>query len=1399
MRRSIISSLMVIFVAFAVFAAFPAFKVNADTGDPITITSQPSDFTGQVGETARFTVAAEGEGLSYQWQLKKGSSWSNLSSGGATTPTLSIKIDANKNGKTYQCVITDGEGNTATSNSAVIHIPEPEKELAITTQPSDYVGDIGDTAKFTVAAEGNGLTYQWQLKKGSSWANLSTGGAKTATLSISVDESRVGKVYRCIVSDDKGNSLTSKEVTISLAEPVIPLEITSQPVNFKGYVGDTAKFTVGAVGNGLTYQWQLKKGSTWANLSSGGATTATLSVKIDSGKFGKTYQCVVTDKNGEVTVSSPVTILEKAPTVNITLNAGNGYFDNGTNTKVVEVEQGKVVFDDFEEPDIIGYAFTGWLYNGEPVNVYNVTSDMTLTADYSKIWLVTFDANGGTFENGEGTTDCVTNPGYYTIDEELIPVKDGYCFTGWKIGNQNAGKKIQVNSDVTLVAQWVEGVQVTYLANGGTWVHGDTSEQSVSFMVPKGKYFVAWEDPWRDGYEFEGWKVQGGTWVGMIYLTEDTVFEAQWKKDIKVTFDPNGGGWPCAYWDDQLEEDVYFFDKDPREEIYEPGEHRYGYEHPDRGDDYEFLGWNTNKNAATGLDTDIYNFTEDVTFYAIWVKKAKYIYDAGEGFFGPRPDDNQGQEPEQNPGQEPEGNPEDEEEPVPIEDNEKTRTEYTRPGEYYVIRNEEPWRDGYDFDTWVDAEGNDVKDLEVIASNTEDNLIYARWVKRATITYDAGDGAFYDREHPEGFKTHQHDQRQGDTYEIDGWRPEREGYEFGGWIGDDGVLYTEDQRTGRMPEITIGDKDYTFTAKWLKRVEITYDAGEGSFDDWNVNDNETEHVHYRGAVEGDKYEIDGWRPERDGYDFDGWLDSEGELYNEDEETRRWPVITIGDEDLAFTAKWTKRVTVIYNANGGAFDDYDRNNENESFEVHYRSGRVGDDFEIDGWRPDNDGKIFVGWSTSPYSYVPVPEDAKFTVDITLYAIWQDRAVITYHTSMGGWGRDENDNLIDTMTREQFDDGDYEIDGWWPEDVDEAYRLIGYATEEGGNVVYEPGQYLDFINGDMDLYAVFEKRPTITYVVTEGGTFWDGETQRTNSDDAGYHYYIRQEWPERDGYRFAGWVDENGVDVTDSCILLEAGMEITVYSKWEPDTEPERVVVTYMPNGGTYNMPEGEDDFAMWETEVDDNYDVGCWWPTREGYDFVGWSLDPNASVADAAETWTMKLDKDTTFYAIWERRTAVTLDAGEGHFTHYVGNDEQGAPVFENSRYDAEYVITGTTYSASWIGITPQRDGYIFSGWTLNGTDIVGEFNANNDITLVAKWTACYQVFVNCNGGAFANGSVGNFMDFCEGDTVITRWLGKPERDGYTFAGWAVGGEIVRSFTVTADTEVTAVWIPNDEA
>ena len=1391
MRRSIISGLMVIFLAFAVFVALPA-KVSADTGDAITITSQPTDYTGDVGETARFHVAAEGNELSYRWQLKKGSStWSDQNSGGATTPDFSIKVEESRNGKVYRCKITDIEGNTEYSKEVTLHVREPEKELAIVTQPTDYTGSVGEYAKFTVAAEGNGLTYQWQLKKGNTWSNQNSGGATTNTFKVKIEEARDGKVYQCVITDNKGNTVTTNPVTLHVEKEHVDLAITKQPTNFEGDVGETAKFTVEAQGDYITYQWQLKKGSnTWADQSSGGATTSSFSIKIEDARYGKQYRCVITDASGEQVITDTVTIMRKQPKATITLNAGAGHFEDGNNTKEVVVNQGRIVFDDFENPDIIGYAFTGWLYNGQPINVFNVTGDMELTADYTKIWLVTFNANGGTFEDGEGTMDCVTNPGYYNIDEELIPVKEGYCFTGWKIGNQSVGKRIRVASDVVLTAQWVEGVKVTYIANGGSWVHGDDSEQSVSFMVPKGKYFVEWEEPFRDGYQFEGWKILGGDWIGMINLTEDISFEAQWKRDVKVTFDPNGGGWYETRHNDDTGEEEEFLNTTPREEWFEEGLQWFGYWGPDRGEDYEFLGWSTNKNAVAGEHEYKYDFQEDVTFYAIWAKKAKYVYDAGEGFFGPRPEENHDGEPEGEP-EEPQNN----ENQDPNDQPYKVKTEYVRNGEFYTIRNENPWRDGYEFETWLDSEGNDVGNVEIIADNTEVNYLTAKWRKRVSITYDSGDGIFYDGGNNTTYQTRGDERWEGEDYEIDGFRPEREGYDFAGWLDQDGNLYSEGDK-GRYPTIILEDKDYYFSATWLKRLTITYNAGKGKFDGWD--ENEYENIHYREAHEGEEYEIDGWRPERDGCDFDGWLDSENNLYTDD--GHGWPVITLGDEDITFEAKWTERITITYNAGEGEFDGWDEWN-NETNKIHYRSGRVGEPFEIDGWRPQNGNKIFVGWSTTPYAYVPVPENAVFMGDMTLYAIWQDRAKITQHTTMGFWGTDENGNPITTIEGEQEDDGCVWIDGWWPEDVPYYYELIGYATEENGDVVYENGQKIDFLYGDLDLYAVWKKKPTITYVATEGTTFSDGSTSRIECDDVGRHYYIRNEVPQRNGYRFAGWEDADGVDYTDECILLEDGMELTVYAKWEFEGgDGPKYKVTYMPNGGSFGMPEDED-FVSWDQPADENYDVGCWWPSKEGYDFVGWSTDANADPATVVTSYPMTLNQDTTFYAIWQRRTVVALDAGEdGYFENYVGSDENtGAPIFETSRYSAQYVITGTSYSASWIYQTPRRDGFVFEGWSVNGTDIAGEIDTSEDIVLTAIWAEEISVVFDCDGGHFEDGSAFKFMDFVEGDVVITRWMERPVREGYTFGGWAINGQIVRSFTASEATSLKAIWIPDNEA
>ena len=276
------------------------------TEPSITINTQPVNYSGVVGSTAKFTVAAEGEGLTYQWQLKKGSSWANLTTGGATTPTLSIKVDASKDGKTYRCLITAANGEEQASGEAKITVVEPSSDIVITTQPSNYVGLEGSTAKFTVAAEGVSLTYQWQLKKGSSWANLSSGGATTSTLSVKVDSTKNGKIYRCLIKDTDGNELASDGASITIKEPSIFID--TQPEDFEGTAGTIATFTVEARGEGLTYQWQLKKGSKWADLTTGGATTDTLTIKVDSSKNGKVYRCLITDVNGEQLATEEVTI-----------------------------------------------------------------------------------------------------------------------------------------------------------------------------------------------------------------------------------------------------------------------------------------------------------------------------------------------------------------------------------------------------------------------------------------------------------------------------------------------------------------------------------------------------------------------------------------------------------------------------------------------------------------------------------------------------------------------------------------------------------------------------------------------------------------------------------------------------------------------------------------------------------------------------------------------------------------------------------------------------------------------------------------------------------------------------------------------------------------------------------
>ncbi len=103
--------------------------------------------------------------------------------------------------------------------------PQPQQgqeqqttRLSISAQPQSRSCAEGETAEFTVNADGEGLTYQWEYMAPNStkWNKSGLDGCDTATLRIEATEARDGQQYRCVVTDKDGNKLTTDAVTLSV-------------------------------------------------------------------------------------------------------------------------------------------------------------------------------------------------------------------------------------------------------------------------------------------------------------------------------------------------------------------------------------------------------------------------------------------------------------------------------------------------------------------------------------------------------------------------------------------------------------------------------------------------------------------------------------------------------------------------------------------------------------------------------------------------------------------------------------------------------------------------------------------------------------------------------------------------------------------------------------------------------------------------------------------------------------------------------------------------------------------------------------------------------------------------------------------------------------------------------
>ena len=200
-----------------------------------------------------------------------------------------------------------------------------------------------------------------------------------------------------------------------------------------------------------------------------------------------------------------------------------------------------------------------------------------------------------------------------------------------------------------------------------------------------------------------------------------------------------------------------------------------------------------------------------------------------------------------------------------------------------------------------------------------------------------------------------------------------------------------------------------------------------------------------------------------------------------------------------------------------------------------------------------------------------------------------------------------------------------------------------------------------------------------------------------------------YPEnKTGMHCIGW--NTTPDADTSAANLEVGDTTTLYAVWEADTS------TYTMN---YNVNLGQwtgylqADRNNRRELVDTALELQK--PTREGFNFVGWSTDPQNPTADTMWTEADGLTKYDQVFAIWE-------PASGPYVVTFHGN---GGKI-DNSDVYIINVPLGST--GTFLAPTPTRTGYAFQGWatTTSATEgtktlVINREEVKSDLDYYATW------------------------------------------------------------------------------
>ena len=199
-------------------------------------------------------------------------------------------------------------------------------------------------------------------------------------------------------------------------------------------------------------------------------------------------------------------------------------------------------------PTKAGYIFDCWLLNDDEYDFESiVTQNITLDAKWIPIdnnyYSVVFESNGGT-----GTTIQSVRSGSTANEPKPNPTRTGHTFVEWQLNGQKYNFAAPVTKDIILVAKWQENKTyiVAFDYDGGSQVQYKVVEECKTVSPPG--------NPFRYGYTFVEWQLNGSKYDFTRPVKEDIILSAVWKSNssssqgsttepryFHVLFNGNGG------------------------------------------------------------------------------------------------------------------------------------------------------------------------------------------------------------------------------------------------------------------------------------------------------------------------------------------------------------------------------------------------------------------------------------------------------------------------------------------------------------------------------------------------------------------------------------------------------------------------------------------------------------------------------------------------------------------------------------------------------------------------------------------------------------------------------------------------------------------------------------------